>query len=142
MFSKEESKLLRQDFWASFGKSYPHKWILYNTKIKGLTLKFHFDLKKAMVSIDVEHPNLERRMELWEKLISLKSILKEGYLPEAIFKDTYVLENGKEISSIYVALHDVSIHNKKTWQKSMIFLNNKMMLLELFFIDFKAIIES
>jgi len=38
MISKEESKELIQEFWTSFGKEYPHKWILYNTKIKNLQL--------------------------------------------------------------------------------------------------------
>ncbi len=38
MFSKDESKKLREDFWIFFGKSFPRKWILYNTKIKGYDL--------------------------------------------------------------------------------------------------------
>ncbi|WP_337251642.1 DUF4268 domain-containing protein [Maribacter halichondriae] len=121
MFSKEESKKLRQDFWISFGKSYPRKWILYDTKIKGLTLKFHFDLKKAMVSLDLEHADLGRRIELWEKLVSLKSILKEEYLPDTIFEDSFLLDNGKEISRIYVEVNGVSIHNKNTGKPPCIF---------------------
>ena len=54
MFSKEESKKIRQEFWTSFGKEYPRKWLLYNTKIKGVTLKFTFTTKIAQVSIDIE----------------------------------------------------------------------------------------
>jgi len=141
MFSKEESKKLRQDFWVSFGKSYPRKWILYDTKIKGLALKFHFDIKKAMVSLDVEHPELERRIELWDTLVSLRSILTEQYLPDAIFEDSYLLENGKEISRIYVEMNGVSIHNKNTWQPAMQFLNENMTLLEGFFLDFMDIFD-
>ncbi|MDX1317154.1 MAG: DUF4268 domain-containing protein, partial [Xanthomarina gelatinilytica] len=47
MFSKEESRLLKQEFWTSFGKSFPRKWLLYDTKTKGLSFKFHFDTKQA-----------------------------------------------------------------------------------------------
>lgn len=142
MFSKEESRLLREAFWISFGKSFPRKWILYDTKIKGLSLKFHFDTKSALVAMDLED-DLENRTTYWEKLQSLKSILLDDYLSEAIFEDTYFLENGKEISRIYVPLHQkVSIHNKNTWQTTMEFLNEKMSLFEAFFTAYKDIIKS
>lgn len=142
MFSKEDSKRLRQDFWISFGKSYPHKWILYDTKIKGLSLKFHFDLKLAMVSLDIETSDLDQRISLWEKLISLKSILTDEYLPKAEFQEYYLLENKKEISRIYVNLENVSIHNKNTWQETMQFLNQNMTHLENFFTKYQDIIDS
>ncbi len=142
MFSKEESKRLRQDFWIAFGKSFPRKWIRYHTNIKGLSLKFHFHLKFAMVSLDIESDDLEQRIKLWEKATSLRSILLSDYLPDAIFDDSYVLSNQKEISRIYVSLPDVSIHNKNTWQETMVFLNNQMQSLEAFFLDFKEFLES
>ncbi|NNK75093.1 MAG: DUF4268 domain-containing protein [Maribacter sp.] len=142
MFSKEESKILRHDFWLSFGKSYPQKWILYNTRIKGLTLKFHFGLKKAMVSLDIEHSDLARRLVLWDNLISLKSILKEKYISNALFVDSIVLDNHKEISRIYVEKHQVCIHNKNTWQETMFFLNANMKQLEEFFLEYRDAINT
>ena len=141
MFSKEESRKLREEFWIAFGKSFPNKWILYKTKIKGLSFKFHFDLKSAMVSIDVD-TDLEQRIFLWEKLTALKSILKAEYLPEARFEDFYLLENQKEISRIYVTLENVSIHNKNTWRQTMEFLYATMLQVEAFFTEYKAILES
>ena len=142
MFSKEESRLLREEFWISFGKFFSRKWILYDTKIKGLSLKFHFDTKSALVAMDLED-DLENRTTYWEKLQSLKSILLDDYLSEAIFEDTYFLENGKEISRIYVPLHQkVSIHNKNTWQTTMEFFNKTMNLFEAFFTAYKDIIKS
>ena len=142
MFSKAASKKLRQDFWIAFGKSYPNKWTLYDTKIKGLSLKFHFDLKRALVSIDIETSDLDQRIQLWEKLVSLKSILVEEYLPEAQFVDYFVLENSKEISRVYVQKENVSIHNKNSWQETMQFLNTNMGLLESFFKEYEPILSS
>ncbi|WP_299549666.1 DUF4268 domain-containing protein [Seonamhaeicola sp.] len=142
MFSKEESRLLRQEFWTSFGKSFPRKWILYNTKLKGFSFKFHFDTKKALVALDLED-DLEHRIKYWEKLTALKSILLNEYLPEAIFEEDYILENYKEVSRIYVPLEQkVSIHNKNSWQTVMEFFNEKMSLFEAFFIEYKEVIES
>jgi hypothetical protein len=141
MFSKEESRKLREDFWISYGKSFPRKWILYDTKIKGFSFKFHFDTKTALVSLDLED-DLENRINYWEKLQSLKSILKDEFLPDAIFEEEYILDNGKEISRIYVTLDQkVSIHNKNTWRDVMEFFNEKMGLFEAFFEEYKDFLE-
>ncbi|MHA7944396.1 DUF4268 domain-containing protein [Formosa sp. 3Alg 14/1] len=142
MFSKEESRELRELFWTSFGKSFPRKWILYDTKIKGFSFKFHFDTKSAFVTLDVEH-DLENRIKHWEKLESLKSILRDDYLPEAIFEEEFLLDNGKEISRIYVPLDQkVSIHNKNTWQEVMVFFNENMSKFESFFMDYSDILKD
>ncbi|WP_194767691.1 DUF4268 domain-containing protein [Tamlana sp. I1] len=142
MFSKEESRLLKQEFWTSFGKSFPRKWILYNTKLKGFNFKFHFDNKTASVILDLED-DLEHRIKYWEKLLALKSILLDEYLPDAIFEEEYILESYKEISRVYVPLEQkVSIHNKATWQDVMVFFNEKMSLFEAFFEEYKDIIEG
>ena len=142
MFSKENSRLIRQEFWTSFGKSFPRKWILYNTKIKGLSFKFYFDTKEAFIALDLED-NLENRINCWEKLIALKNILLDNYLPDAIYKEEYYLENGKEISRIYVPLNQkVSIHNKNTWQDTMAFFSEKMTLFEAFFEEYKEVIKG
>ncbi len=142
MFSKEESKRLRQDFWIAFGKSYPRKWIRYNTNIKGFSLKFHFTVRYTMVSMDIESADLAHRIDLWEKIVSLKAILLEDYLPEAQFEDVFFLENQKEISRVYVKKEGVSIHTKNTWQETMIFLNDHMDKMEAFFLEFKPLLEG
>ncbi len=140
MYGKEESKRLRQDFWIAFGKSFPRKWVLYQTNIKGMAFKFHFDLHGAMVSLDVDHNDLEIRMALWNKLLSLKTLLITEYLPEAQFNDSYLLDNQKEISRIFMVKEGVSIHNKNTWQEGMIFLQETMRRFEAFFEDYREVL--
>lgn len=142
MFSKEESRKLREDFWISFGKSFPRKWLLYNTKIKGVSFKFYFDTKKAFIALDLED-DLENRINCWEKLEALKNILRNDYLPEAIYAEEFYLKNGKEISRIYIPLEKkVSIHNKNSWQEVMLFFFEKMSLFEAFFEEYKDIIKG
>jgi hypothetical protein len=141
MFSKEASKKLRQDFWISFGKSFPRKWLLYNTKIKGLAFRFHFDLKKAEVALEIGDVPLERRIELWEKVESLKTVMQET-LPELVFEDYFILPNGKEISRAYLRLNGVCIHNKDTWQETMLFLKDNMDKMEGFFEDYQEVLRN
>lgn len=140
MFSKEESRKLRAEFWIAFGKSYPKKWILYKTGVKELAFKFDFDLKNARVSLVIDG-DLESRKAIWEKLNSLKSIVLEEYLPQAIYEDCCFLENQKEVSCIYVEKPNVSIHDKNTWRETMEFMNQKMVQFEGFYMEYQEILD-
>mgnify|MGYP003631029167 CR=1 FL=1 len=116
--------------------------MLYNTKIKDFSFKFYFDTSVARVMLDLETLDLEKRRALWDALVSIRSILIDQYLPAAIFDDGHVLENGKQISRIYVELQGVSIHDKNTWQRTMVFLNENMLLFEAFFEDYGDMLGS
>ncbi len=142
MFSKSESKQIRQEFWTSFGKQYPRKWLLYNTKIKDVTLKFTFTTKKAQVSIDIEPNDKTIEAYYFDKFTSLKNIIISEYLEDIIFDDQYQLHNDKILSRLYVELTEVSIHNKNSWEKTMQFLNDKMSKLEEFFLEYKEYISQ
>lgn len=142
MFSQEESKKIRQEFWTSFGKEYPHKWLLYNTRIKEIELKFTFEDGFALVSLDIISKDEIIRAYYYEKLESLKTVLKESYLPEVIFVENYRLPEGKTISRIYVEKTNVKIHSQKDWPEVKSFFASKMLQLEEFFTEFKDFIES
>ena len=142
MYSKEEAALLRKEFWTSFRKSFPRKWLLYNTKIKGVALKFVADKKEATVCLDIEHSDELMNLLYYDQLLSLKSLL-EAELPEVIFDDTYELENGKIIHRIYVPFEEkFNIHNKNTWRACYEFFVEKMAILEAFFYEYEEVIKN
>lgn len=143
MFSKEESAKLRKEFWTAFGKSFPKKWILYNTKIKGFSFKFIADRKKAMVVIDLEHSDEIANQLLYDQLLTFKSILTTQYIPTIIYDNNYQLENGKTIHRIYTTHQQkFSIYNKNTWQSCYEFFVKEMTQLEFFFIEYQDIIKQ
>ena len=143
MYSKEEAATLRKEFWIAFGKSFPRKWILYNTKIKGFAFKFVADSKKALVCLDIESADEIKNQILYEQVLSLKSILKNEYLPKIIFDDNYQLENQKSIHRIYVSLDEkFSIYNKNTWQKAFLFFKEQMEQFELFYKEYEDFIKK
>ncbi|APG59362.1 DUF4268 domain-containing protein [Christiangramia salexigens] len=142
MFSKEESKKIRQEFWTSFGKEYPRKWVLYNTKIKEIQLKFTFTRKFAQVSLDIMDDDDLIRAYYFEKMQSLEKVLKSEYLPEIEFAEYYELPEGKIISRLYVQLDKVSINNPNHWPQVKEFLAKNMSKLEEFFEDFYDFIKS
>ncbi len=141
MYSREASKKLRQEFWTAFGKSFPRKWILYHTQIKGLSFKFDFDTSRAMVCLDVDAADPQNEEALWERLVRLREILLRDHLAEAQYAKDYLLDNGKEISRVFVLLEGVSVHDKSTWQKTMYFLYDKMDRFEVFYTTYRELLE-
>ena len=142
MFSKEEALQIKKDFWIAFAAEYPKKWILYNTKIKDVTFKFHIDNKKAQVLLDIEPKEENKRIVYYEKVESLKNILLEEYLPDAIFERNFYLPSGKIVSRIWVEKEGIRINNKKTWPVVFEFFSEKMDAFERFFYEHEDYIKD
>ncbi|CAM3771585.1 hypothetical protein FSS13T_25700 [Flavobacterium saliperosum S13] len=142
MFSKEEAQQIKKEFWTAFAEAYPRKWLLYDTKIKDFTFKFHVDNKKAQVLIDIEPKDEEKRKIYYEKIESLKTILLEEYLDDAIFERNFYLENGKCISKIWVEKTGISLFNKASWNDIFDFFNEKMDAFERFFYEYEDYIRD
>ena len=71
MYSTEELKRLKLEFWESFAafcevQPYLRRrrkiWTLYNTKVKGVELKFDANRKGAYVILEVNHLNDSDRL--------------------------------------------------------------------------------
>lgn len=142
MFSKEEAALLRKEFWVSFGKSFPKKWLLYNTQVKGFSLKFVADRKNAAVCIDIENPDALVNLLYYDQMLSLK-VLLEVEIPEVIFNEAYELESGKKIHRIYVPFEKkFSVYNKNTWRACFEFFTEIMSKFEHFYLEYEDVIKQ
>ncbi len=150
MFSKEEAKKLREEFWDQFKhmssgkrarKKLPGNWMLDQTGIKALNLRFHVDRKVAQVGIDLETRNMDKRIELFEKLESLKKLLEEAMESPLIWELEYIRENGKSVSRIYMQMEGVDIYERDTWTKAHKFMHANMMKLESFFQEYRDILK-
>ncbi|NAW51767.1 DUF4268 domain-containing protein [Elizabethkingia argentiflava] len=142
MFSKQEAAQLKVEFWTAFGKSFPRKWILYDTKVKDFSFKFYADNKKAEVSLNIEMKDDLLRQAYFEKIQALENFLKQDYLPDAVMEAQYFLENGKVISRIWVQKVHISIFNKNSWQEIFEFFVQKMEAFEKFYQEFEAFIKD
>lgn len=141
MFSKQEAQQIKKEFWTAFGKSFPRKWILYDTKIKDFSFKFYVDNKKAEVSIDIEMKDELFRNAYYEKIWSLEDILKD--FVGAFHKDEcYPLDNGKVISRIWVEKHGVSVFNRDTWRDIFEFFYDEMDGFERFYWEYEDFIKD
>jgi hypothetical protein len=142
MYSKADAQLIKKEFWSTFGNEYPRKWLLYNTKIKDVTFKFNVDNKKAYVMLDIEPKDENKRKIYFEKVESLKDILIEEFLSDAIFDREHYLESGKIISRVWVELSDVSLNRKSDWETIFNFFYTKMDAFERFFYEYEDYIKD
>ena len=142
MFSKADSQKIKKEFWIEFATVYPRKWLLYDTKIKDFSFKFYVDNKKAQVTLDIEPKDKEKRKIYFEKIESLKQILVDEFIKDAIFERDFHLETGKVISKIWVEKLDISVFNKNTWPQIFEFFDGKMDAFERFFYEYREYIED
>ncbi len=146
MYSKEEAKALRQEFWDRFKtmsakrrarKKLPGNWIQTQTGVKALNLRFYVDREVVQVGIDLETRNMDKRIELYEKLESVQKILETAMEGPMIWEIEYIRENDKSVSRIYVQLEGVDIYNRDTWAETHRFMFEKMMKLEEFYREYR-----
>lgn len=142
MFSKAEAQQMKKEFWTAFAEAYPRKWLLYNTKIKDVSFKFYVDNKKAQVLLDIEPKEEEKRTIYFEKIESLKNILLDEFLPEAILERDFYLENGKVISRVWVELAGISLYNRASWAATFRFFSLTMDAFERFFYEYEDYIRD
>ena len=137
---------MREEFWERFKtisssrrirKKLPGNWVLTKTGIKALNLRFHIDREVAQVGIDLETRNLEKRLELFEKLESFRKILEETMQEPMVWDIDYTRENGKSVSRIYLEINDVDIYDRDTWDTAHKFMYDKMMKLEKFYLEYQ-----
>lgn len=141
MFSKSEAQQLKTEFWTAFGKSFPRKWLLYDTKIKDFSFKFYADNKRAEVSLDIGMKDELFREAYFEKIWSLENLLKDE-IGDFEKDSSYTLDNGKTIARIWVTKENVSIYNKETWRDIYEFFVAKMDGFERFFYDYEDFIKD
>jgi len=142
MFSKAEAQIIKKEFWTAFAEAYPRKWMLYDTKIKDVSFKFYVDNKKAQVMLDIEPKEEDKRIIYYEKLESLRNILMEEFMPDAVFEKNFHLESGKVISRVWVELTGISLYNKASWAMIFRFFNLQMDAFERFFYEYEDYIRD
>lgn len=139
MYSKDELKKLKIEFWESFAaycevQPYLRRrrkmWTLYNTKVKGVELKFDANRKGAYVILEVNHRQEEERLEMYERLTWYKETLEKDFPDGLIWDCCFFRETGNEVARIYVAKEGLDLHRREHWGDFFSFMARQMYLLE------------
>lgn len=141
MYTKEELQTLKRNFWNGFAEycnSIPRlaakkeMFILYNTKLKGVELKFDFTNNSVIVAIEFNNRNLESRIAMYEHFVAYKVIFIEefGNLDCIEWQPFYMLDIKKEVSRIYIEKANLNYLNIQFWNEIYKFMAFNMMQLE------------
>ena len=139
MYSKAELKNLKVEFWESFAafcevQPYLRRrrkiWTLYNTKVRGVELKFDATREGAYVILEVNHRNEGERLEMFERLTWYKETIEKDFPEGLIWDICYVRETGKEVAWIYTSKLGIDFHRRSDWGEFFQFMARQMYLLE------------
>ena len=139
MYSKDELKNLKLEFWESFAafcevqpylRGRKKIWTLYDTKVKGVELKFDATREGAFVILEVNHRGEEARLEMFERLTWYKDTLETDF-PEGLTWDIcFVRDTGKQVARIYTSKSVIDFHRRQDWGEFFSFMASQMYLLE------------
>lgn len=140
MYSIEEAKKLRIDFWEQFGrrceihpllKNKQRKWILHRTKIKGVALRFEISRENAKVILELGQRSEDKRLQAFEILERYKTIVEAGFEKGLTWEFYHQREeSGQEVCRIYSSLEKVDLHRQNQWPDIYNFFIDNMLQME------------
>ena len=151
MYKKDELKNLKKEFWESFSaycEVQPylrgrHKvWTMYNTKVKGVELKFDVNRNGVAVVLEVNHRQEEQRLEMYEKLTWYKENLEKDFPDGLIWDVCYLREMGNQVARIYCQKTGIDFHRRTDWGEFFSYMARQMYLLERNFMKIAAYVRE
>ena len=150
MYSREEVKILKRNFWTGFDtfcaelprfKYRKRKWILYNTKIKGVELKFDAARDGAYVIFELNHPKTSKRLEMFELMKKYKVVVDQ-FFADAEWQEQFEKPCGTLVSRIYRHLGGLDIHRQEQWPEFYPFLSREMCHCERMFKEMRELLQD
>ena len=151
MYSKDEAKLLSKEFWIVFARRCgivpelrykKKKWVLYDTGLSGIDLKFEVNRHEAVVMIEINSRLENRRLEVFDTLQNYRLLIEEGFAEPLTWDYCYRKENGEEVCRIYTSLSNVDFYRQNQWPDIFNFMIDNMLILETNFMDIKDGLEA
>lgn len=152
MYSKEEAKKIRLQFWEQFGKRceiHPllserrKKWMLHRTKIPGVALRFEADRTNAKVILELSQRNEVKRLKAFEILQNYRVILEYGFPDGLIWEFFHEREDsGQEVARIYNVLPHVNMFRQNQWPDIFNFFIENMTQMEENFLQIRDILKD
>ncbi|HEY5589958.1 MAG TPA: DUF4268 domain-containing protein [Paludibacter sp.] len=151
MFTKEEKEAHVQRFWSQFDDycdTIPElawrkkKWILHDTKISHIDLKFYVDNDLAMVALEINHRSEDRRLRVYELVERYRILLEEGFTGGLTWNYCYLNANMQEVCRIYIEKRGVDLYQISDWPVIYQFLAENMLQLQDNFVEIQEVLKE
>ncbi len=149
MYSKEELRQLKKEFWEGYGsfcRDLPEMAgrkdnFLLNTKMKGVEFKYDATREGAAVILEINLRDENERFRKYEQFERYKAIMEAGFPDGLVWDFAYVRECGTEVCRIYSQHKGIDIHRRSDWLAFYRFMSTEMLKLEEAFLDVRDAIE-
>jgi len=140
MYSKDQISKLKTHFWTNFGQymkpvpgaaGLPVNWVNYKTGIRHIHFKMDADNKRAVIAIEISHPQDGQRAFYYNQFLSLKKLLHTTTGLNWQWNET-LQKDDKTISSISQQLDGVNIMDQADWPAIISFLKPRIIALDQF----------
>ncbi len=151
MYSKEEKKQMKLEFWTSLEHELTQKgkakgrniaWMNYPVKIKDLYFRVEINKNNVRLCIDLQFMDDGVREVFFEQFQEFELKLNQAFNNNVYFIKDYEHDNGKTISRIYTELSNVSFFNKNDWSKMQTFIINNFLKLDDFWLEFSEVFHN
>ncbi len=146
MYTKEESKEIKIQFWDGFKRYSKEKgrkmtsWVLRGTQINGVQLKFDLNEDGAFVILQVDSKLDSVRHSVYERFEKYKPVIVETCGADLKWEKDYLIKGFKDVGMIYYHLEGASIYQKEEWKNYFEFMFSKMTILEEAFLEVKDVV--
>lgn len=142
MYTKEEAKRLKEQFWTSFGQfmslslseeGLKINWVNYKTGVKHLYFRMDADNKTASIYISINHPDAGIRSLIYEQFREFKTLLTDSLQEEWEWDEVYYDEQQVETSRIGISFPTkTSIFKQADWPSLITFFKPRIIALDSF----------
>ena len=148
MFTKEEEKQIRLDFWSELNAQFDQikgahgnkvSWTNFNTRIRHLYFRMEADQNGARLCIDIQFPDTGIREIFYEQFQEFQLKFEAIFGEELQWYLTFDHSNGKTISRIAVNQDGTNLFRRSDWPEMHQFLIRNFKALEKFWVEFNEI---
>lgn len=141
MYSRKQASQIKQEFWTTYGQYMRPvisasgdkvNWVNYKTGIKHLRFVSDADNHKAMIGIELSHPDKEMQLLFMEQFEQMKPFFDSTIGEEWIWDKSAYDTLGRPICLIYKSIDHVNILDKDCWPTLIQFLKPRIIALDEF----------
>lgn len=149
MYSKDELKQLKTDFWNSFKTSMQKtrsasgrriNWISYPSEVKDIYIRLDTDQKGARLCFDIQGKDEGVRAIIWEQLMELKVVMEQEMGPDGVWLEQLSSPYVPEFNRIMWERTDLNFYKQEDHEEIQRFLKDRLIHFDAFYQEFKDIL--
>jgi len=149
MYSKEEIKEIRTEFWNDFKKHMQQfrssngrrmNWLNYPSEVPNVYIRLHADNRGISFSFDIQGKDEGIRAILWEQMTELKVMLESEMGDEGEWIADAYSETAGDFCSIRWSKEGLRFFNPNNKEEIFAFFEERLLKFDIFYQEFKDIL--